>query len=41
MILWVYASFKPKKFSLEGDVLENNINYILRPHIITEVIGLR
>jgi hypothetical protein len=30
--MWVCAGFKSKGFSLEGDVLENNINYILGPN---------
>jgi hypothetical protein len=33
-IMWVCASFKSKEFSLEGGILNNNINYILKPHLI-------
>jgi len=31
--MWACASFKPKEISLEGGVLENNINHILGPHL--------
>ena len=39
-VIWVCASFKPKKTFTWRDVLENNINHILKSHVIIHAIGI-